>query len=67
MDPTDEKVDRTAFAIVSLGDDDTVAYWRTRSEQERWEHIEYLRYINYADQTNRRFQRFFEIAKFPTS
>jgi hypothetical protein len=60
------KLDRTAFSVISLGDDEgDRAYWQTRSPQERLQHVEYLRRMNYGDRATARLQRVFEIAQFP--
>jgi hypothetical protein len=61
------RMDKSAFSIVSLDDPpDDVAYWQTRSPQERLEALELLRQIMYGyDPATARLQRFFEIAEYP--
>ena len=57
------RVDRSAFDIVSLenaGDD--VAYWRTKTPDERMEALELMRQIIYGyDPATTRLQRVLEI------
>jgi hypothetical protein len=43
------EIDRTALSVASLSDDsDELAYWYSRTPQERLRHIELLRWINYG-------------------
>jgi hypothetical protein len=69
MDPADPaegmKVDRSAFAVVSLtAPDDSVAWWRSRSIGERLQGIELLRRTFYGDsETGGRLQRVLEVAQ----
>ncbi len=43
------KVDRTAFSVASLSDEsDEVAYWLTKTPQERLQGIELMRQIVYG-------------------
>lgn len=61
----DEKLNKTVFEIVALGQEiNDLAYWMSRSPEERFEAIEWLRRINYGeDATTARLQRFFEFAE----
>ena len=63
------KIDKTAFSVVSLYDDnsDEKAYWLSRTPAERLRHVEILRRINYGTQAVSRMQRVFEIVEFPES
>ena len=60
------KVDRTAFSIISLDDqdEDEKEYWRNKSPHERLEALEKTREILYGkDSTTARLQRVFEIVE----
>jgi hypothetical protein len=49
MDQADRRMDKTAFSVVSLAEaDDDVAYWRTRTPQERLEALEVIRQTLYG-------------------
>ncbi len=66
---TDEaRVDRRAFSVTSLAEAEKadLAYWRSRSPDERLEALELSRQIAYGyDPTARRLSRFFEVIEFP--
>lgn len=55
------KLDKTAFSVVSLHDQDPLEetrYWLSKSPQERWQAIEFLRQVAYGyDPTTTRLQR----------
>jgi hypothetical protein len=57
------RIDRTAFSVVSLGDEsDDRAYWMSRSIEERLEAVEIMRRINFGyDPDTSRLQRVLEI------
>ena len=60
------RVDRGAFRIDSLSDDDSGerAYWKSKTPQERMEYLELLRQINYGyDPATARLQRVLEIVE----
>ena len=59
------KVDRTAFSVASLrSPDDSVAWWRSRSVDERLQGIELLRRTFYGvAETGGRLQRVLEVAQ----
>ncbi len=62
------RVDRRAFSVTSLAEAEKadLAYWRSRSPDERLEALELSRQIAYGyDPTARRLSRFFEVAQFP--
>ena len=60
----DGKVDRTVFSVRRLSDpDDTVAYWLTKTPQERLRHAEELRQIIYGYDSSARLQRVLTVAK----
>ncbi len=62
------KVDRRAFSVTSLAEaeQEDLAYWRSRTPDERLEALELSRQIAYGyDPTARRLSRFFEVAEFP--
>jgi hypothetical protein len=63
---TDEwTVDRTAFTVVALDEDqDERMYWGSRTPEERLRHLEYLRRINYGNRTGERLQRVLEVVEF---
>ena len=54
----DGKVDRTAFSVRRLSDpDDTVAYWLTKTPQERLRAAEELRQLIYGYDDSARMER----------
>jgi hypothetical protein len=62
------RADRRAFSVTSLAEAEQadLAYWRTRTPDERLEALELCRQIAYGyDPTARRLSRFFEVAEFP--
>jgi len=58
-------LDKTAVSVVSEGSAaDDAAWWRTRSPDERFQHIEYLRQVNYGyDSATARLQRVLEVVE----
>jgi hypothetical protein len=61
------RVDRTAFAVVTLAEAERAdrEYWRSRTPDERLEALELSRQIAYGyDPTARRLSRFFEVVEF---
>lgn len=60
------RVERTALSVASFDDaDDDVAYWWSRTPEERLAHVEVLRRINYGDQTTGRLKWILEVALVP--
>jgi hypothetical protein len=59
-------LDKRAIEVVREGSGgEDAAWWRTRSPNERFAHIEYLRQINYGyDPATSRLQRVLEVAEF---
>ncbi len=61
------RVDRRAFSVMSLAEAEQadLAYWRSRTPDERLEALELSRQIAYGyDPTARRLSRFFEVVEF---
>ncbi|MCF6285568.1 MAG: DUF3450 domain-containing protein [Candidatus Hydrogenedentes bacterium] len=58
-----DKLDKTAFSVCDLADqDDDLAYWLSRSPQERLAAIEFLRQMMYDyDPATERMERVLEI------
>ena len=57
-----KRLDKKSFSVGSLTDEaHDKDYWRTKSPEERFEHMEMLRFLNYGDQATSRLQRFFEV------
>jgi hypothetical protein len=64
----DLTLDRTAFSVVSLDDESNeLAYWLTRTPEERIHHTEFLRQINYGHKVNERLQRVLEVVELESS
>ena len=62
------RVDRRAFSVTSFSDaeKEDLAYWRSRTPDERLAALELSRQITYGyDPTARGLSRFFEVAEFP--
>jgi hypothetical protein len=60
----DGKAGRAVFAVRRPSDpDDTVAYWLTKTPQERLRHAEELRQVIYAYGDSARMERAMAIAK----
>jgi hypothetical protein len=58
------RVDRTAFSVSSGFDDsEEIAYWHSRTPQERIAHMELLRRINYGPKATERLQRILEVVE----
>ena len=61
------RVDRTGFAVTTLreAEEADLAYWRSRSPEERLAALELSRQIAYGyDPTARGLSRFFEVVEF---
>jgi len=58
-----EHIDKTAFSVAKLGEDDTDEFWRSRSPDERLEYMEHLRRMNYGNAATARLQRVLEVAR----
>jgi len=57
------RVDRSAFSVVRLEDDDGLEYWLTRSTRERLEAVEIQRRVIYGyGSTPPRLQRLLEVS-----
>jgi len=66
--PADLKVDRKAFSVIPLeeNDSDERAYWLSKTPYERLDAVETMRQILYGyDPTTARLQRVFEVAQRP--
>jgi hypothetical protein len=66
MDKNKFRVDRRAFSVVSLQEQDEAEkrYWRSKSPHERLEAVETTRQLLYGyDPTSARLQRVLEIAQ----
>lgn len=64
------RFNRSSFSITNLKDEDAEdkTYWLSRSPSDRLIALEYLRQVMYGyDPNTIRFQRVFEITKFPSS
>jgi hypothetical protein len=62
------RLDRRAFSVTSLAEAEQadLAYWRSRTPDERLEALELSRQIAYGyDPTARGLSRLFEVAQFP--
>lgn len=58
------RLDRTAFQIGSLDDDDEREYWQSKTPEERLEALELMRQIIYGyDPATARLQRVLEVAE----
>lgn len=59
------RLDKSAIGVVALGDDSAdVAYWLTKTPQERLAAMEYLRVMNYGyDPVADRLQRVFTVSE----
>ena len=63
-----DAIDRTSFSVVALdGDSGELAFWLSRTPQERIDHIQRLRQINYGHRASERLQSVFEVAEFVRS
>ncbi len=61
-------LDRTAFSVVSLDDEsDEMAFWLTRTPEERIRQVERLRQINFGDRANEPLQRVLEVVDLTSS
>jgi hypothetical protein len=61
------KLDRTELSTAPLFDQsDWVAYWHSRTPEERLQYMELLRRTNYGDKATGRLQRVLEIVKGPS-
>ncbi|GJQ25025.1 MAG: hypothetical protein HBSAPP02_00570 [Phycisphaerae bacterium] len=58
------RLDRTAFSVVSLDEqDDEGLYWRGKSPDERLRALEYLRRMAYGNAATARLQRVLSVAQ----
>jgi hypothetical protein len=61
---SEERIDRSAFEVVSLKEADDSSYWRSRTPEERLNAIEFLRRAMYGhDRTSERLQRVLEVVE----
>mgnify|MGYP006961835758 CR=1 FL=1 len=62
------RMDKSVFTVGTLDDDDTRAYWASRTPQERLEALELMRMINYGyNPITDRLQRVLEVVEFGES
>ncbi len=62
------KLDRSAFSVVSLDDEsDELAYWLTRTREERIQQMERLRQINFGNRASEPLQRILEVVDLTSS
>jgi hypothetical protein len=60
----DARMNKKVCSFGTLDDADEIAYWRTRSPEERLDAVELLRQINYGDDAiTAQLQRVFEFAE----
>jgi hypothetical protein len=60
----DYRLDRTAFSVVPLDEqDDDGAYWATKTPEERMRALEFLRWMAYGDAATARIQKVFSVGK----
>jgi hypothetical protein len=60
----EDRIDRTAFNVVSLREADDSDYWRDRTPEERLEAMEFMRRVMYGhDRVSERLQRVLEVAQ----
>ncbi len=57
------RVDRSAFSLGWLGEDDMIAYWHSRTIEERWQAIEIMRQIVYGYGPELKMKKVLEILK----
>jgi hypothetical protein len=58
------KIDKRAFAVVSLDESEEKQYWHAKTPHERLEALELMRQIIYGyDPATTRLQRVFEVAQ----
>jgi hypothetical protein len=57
------KMDKTVFSVASLGEEpNDLAYWLSKTVEERWAAIELLRQIHYGyDPATARLQRVYQV------
>ncbi|HUT53663.1 MAG TPA: hypothetical protein VM658_09745 [bacterium] len=61
---TGDRIDRTAFDVVSLREADDSDYWLDRTPEERLNAMEFMRRVMYGrDRVSERLQRILEIAE----
>jgi hypothetical protein len=64
ISPDDIRLDRSAFSVGKLTDEDPdLEYWANSTPEDRLRHMELLRRINYGRRATARFQRVLSIAK----
>ncbi|MEK6644913.1 MAG: hypothetical protein AABZ08_13505 [Planctomycetota bacterium] len=62
--PQDYRLDRTAFSVVSLDEqDDDGRYWQTKTPEERMMALEYLRRMAYGNAATARIQRVLSVGR----
>jgi hypothetical protein len=59
------RLDKTAFSVTTLGDDSRdLAYWLSKTPEERLAAVEFLRVMNYGyDPATARLQRVLRVSK----
>ena len=64
MDESYPRLNKSAFSVSSLFDDDVEErlYWHSRTPAERLRHTEYLRRVNYGARATARLRRILEVA-----
>ena len=60
------QVDRNVLTVTNFdeAENDDVAYWHSRTFDERLAYMEYLRWLNHGDETFQRLQRVLEVVEF---
>ena len=58
-----EKMDKTAFSVAKLGQDDRDEFWRSRRPRERLEYLEFLRQTVHGPAATGSFQKVFEVVE----
>ena len=58
------RLDKSHFSVTELGDEsDDIAYWHSRTPEERLRAMELMRQINYGYDPTERLQRVLEFAE----
>ena len=64
IDPADVKVDRVAFTVSTLDEEDpSIEYWACATPEERLRHMELLRRINYGDAATGRMEKVLTVVR----
>src|SRR5207248_5296265 len=64
VDPKDLLLDRSAFSVADLDDEDPgIEFWANASPENRLRHMELLRRINYGRRASARLQRVLSVAE----